>query len=96
MNKTVLRKAIKDYEKLCKLLNGKPYEECIKVCKENDFDFFNDDEELFDVNYGTACFTINNENGIGIVNPDSIEVWNDRTGECSDYTLEKIKSETNN
>lgn len=97
MNKKILRKAIKDYERLCKLFNGKPYEECIKVCEEKCFDYFNDDDELFDINYGTACFTINNENGKAKVNDKSIELWNDNIGNyLGTYTLEEIRGELEN
>ena len=84
--------ATKDYEYLCQLFNGKSFKECVTLCKKNKFDFFHEDGELFDINYGVACFTINNENGMGVVNPNSIEVWNDSEDAwLGTYTLKELE-----
>lgn len=93
-DKQCFEQAIKDYERVCELFNGKDYQDCVEICRRYNFDFFHLDDELFDINFGTACFTINNVDGKGKVNPNSIELWNDEECNClGDYTLEEIKGE---
>ena len=88
----IYKQALKGYEYLCELFNGKDFKECIEICKRYNFDFFHDDEELFDLNFGVGCWTINNEEGKGKVNENGIELWNDENCDClGDYSLEEIR-----
>lgn len=90
-NKQCFIQALSDYESLNDLLKNKTFRQCVNYCKKNNLDIFNEDGELFDLNYGTACFTINNENKMGIINL-WIEVYNDDTGACLGvFSLDELK-----
>ena len=92
-NYKIYKQALKDYDGVCELFNGKDFEECIKTCETNKLDSFNEDEELFDINFGVCCFTINNEDGKGKVCSESIDIWDDKQccviAEC--VTIEQIE-----
>ena len=77
--KEIYEQAIKDYEELCLLVNGKTYKQLSVTLRNKHIDYWNYDGELFDMNYGVCCFTINIDAVTRVckVNDKSIEVWDD-------------------
>lgn len=91
-DKECFKQALEDYEYMRKTFNGNNYQDCIEFCRIKDFDFFNLSDDLFDINMGTCCFTILNEDDIGVVSKKSIEVWNDSTNTClGTFTIKQIR-----
>lgn len=89
--KDLFRKAYNDYKSICFAVNGYDFEESKKILWEwYNEQAFNEDDELYDVNFGTCCFTIFNKNGKAIVG-NSIEVYNDKEDSClGDFTIDEI------
>lgn len=76
-DKELYKKAFNDWISLCAIVNGEDYHQAIKELENDFYDITYSDDELTDINFGTCCFTINNENGKAFVNDNSIEIWND-------------------
>lgn len=79
-DKKLFAKAYDDWLCICACVNGQDYSESQNILKEwyeNDIQIMTvfRDEDLYDVNFGVCCFTINNKNGKAFVNELSIEVY---------------------
>lgn len=84
-------RAYKDFVRLNNLVNEfNGYLE--ELCKE--LGGHNFDGELFDVNYGVLCATVNEKDGKLVLNQQSIDVWNDKLSymvkEC--ITVNELKT----
>lgn len=84
--------ALKDYKALSKLIKGVDFCDCIEHLQSKGHDIWVADDDLFDINFGTCCFTITCYLSKSVIVSTSIEVWNDSECNClGDYTLKEIK-----
>lgn len=91
--KALFKQAYKDYKSICRLVNNKDFEsgyEAIQKDTKHDAQTMYKDNELYDVNFGVCCFTIDNIRGKGLVNDCSIEVWHGDCGLIGNYTATEI------
>lgn len=88
--KELFAKAYNDYLSICALVNGEDFEKGYIELQEYQNDVFHKDDELYDINFGVCCFTINNEKGKGFVNDVSIEVYDSDVGLIGNYTANEL------
>lgn len=76
----IYERAYNDYLSLCGTINGEGFDKSKELIKE----YYNinvmeraDDHDLYDVNFGTCCFTIKNENGKAFIDDNSVEIYED-------------------
>lgn len=82
---------VSDYfKRLDEIENGDDFEKGYIELQEYQNDVFHKDDELYDINFGVCCFTINNEKGKGFVNNVSIEVYDSDIGLIGNYTANEL------
>ena len=84
--------ALKDYKELSKLIKGVDFVDVDQVLKNKGYDIWSYDDDLFDINFGTCCFTITNYMGKSVIVSTSIEVYNDSEDKClGTFALKELK-----
>lgn len=94
----IFNHAYHDYMGACSLINGMAWDDCYKFCKDMGYDVFNlnENNKMFDINFGVACLTIHaswkNETLNAYVLENSIEVYDDNgLSHClGSYTIDDI------
>ena len=88
--KELFKQAYNDYLSICFAVNGQDFEESKKILWEMyNEQAINEDDEMYDCNFGACCFTIKNENGKAFICDNSIEVYDDC--DClGNYTAKEI------
>ena len=79
-DRQLFAKAYDDWLCLCACVNGQDFEQSKKEIKEwYDIDVMEreDDQDLYDVNFGVCAFTVWNTKGKAFISEDSIEVYDD-------------------
>lgn len=95
--KQLFAKAYDDWLCLCACVNGQEYEQSKREIEDwygENADIMNEDEELYDVNFGVCAFTVLNEDGKAFISENSIEVYDNGDGNSCDclgqFTIKEI------
>jgi len=86
----LFKQAYNDYLSICALVEGEDFEKSYNDIQEIEPDVMNKDDELYDINFGVCCFTIQNIKGRAQVAYTSIEVWDSDTGLVGNFTINEI------